>query len=100
DAEEHYRRATRIAQKSGLSRRWTFRINQAHTRVLRGEVEGGKEFALELLQSNASQEPLIASSSWWIVALDAALRADLSTVARASAEQHGLGRATRRGIMM
>jgi tetratricopeptide (TPR) repeat protein len=78
EAEHRYKVAIRIATKSGLSRRWLFRLNLAHTKVAAGEVAAAAHIAAELLDSPlARNEPLIASSCWWIVAHDAALRGDL-----------------------
>jgi tetratricopeptide (TPR) repeat protein len=85
EAEDHYRKATRLAQRSGLARRWTFRLNQGHVRVLRDDIEGARAVAAELLAQNAAKEPLVASSCWWMLALHAATRKDLAGWEKTSA---------------
>lgn len=84
EAEDHYRAAARIASRNGLSRRWIFYINLAHVRLRRGDVTGAQQLAAEFLSSSTKCEPLIAVSAWWIVAAEAAARADLAAFDRAA----------------
>jgi tetratricopeptide (TPR) repeat protein len=83
EAERRYRTATRIAQASGLSRRWVFRTNLAYVRLLRGDLAGAALDAREVLASRAAHEPLLATGASFIVALDALARRDTSTWTRA-----------------
>lgn len=91
EAEHHYRQAARLASKSGLARRWTFRLNLAHVRVERGDLASARVLASELLSSNAAKEPLVAAAAWWILACDAAARGDLTTYDRCSGEAIAVG---------
>ncbi|MCC7108903.1 MAG: AAA family ATPase [Deltaproteobacteria bacterium] len=86
EAEAHYRAALRIATKSGLSRRWIFRLNLAHTRLARGDAAGAAALVEELLgSSTAAHEPMVAAPAWWITAVAAAERRDLPAWDRAVA---------------
>lgn len=86
EAEAHYRAALRIATRSGLSRRWIFRLNLAHTRLARGDAAGAAALVEELLgSSTAAHEPMVAAPAWWITAVAAAERRDLPAWDRAVA---------------
>ncbi|MBI1945144.1 MAG: AAA family ATPase [Deltaproteobacteria bacterium] len=86
DAELHYRAALRIATRSGLSRRWTFRLNLAHVRLARGDVVGAATLVDELLHSpKTAEEPMVAAPAWWITAVAAAERGDIEGWDRAVA---------------
>jgi len=95
DAEAHYRAALRIAARCGLSRRSIFRINLAHVRVAAGDIEGAAQLATEVLDSPLGRaEPLVALGCWWILAWDAARRADLHAWDRAADAALALWRGT------
>ncbi|OGQ10779.1 MAG: hypothetical protein A2138_04735 [Deltaproteobacteria bacterium RBG_16_71_12] len=86
EAEVHYRAALRIATRSGLSRRWTFRLNLAHAHLARGDAVGAAALVEELLGSpKAAEEPMVAAPAWWITAVAAAERGDLEGWDRAVA---------------
>jgi eukaryotic-like serine/threonine-protein kinase len=84
EAEARYKTAARLASRSGLSRRWVFRLNLAHLLLLRGDLKAARDVAAELLSSAASKEPLIGSSAWWILAVEAAARHDVAAWDRAA----------------
>jgi eukaryotic-like serine/threonine-protein kinase len=92
EAETHYRAALRIATKSGLSRRWMFRLNLAHTRLAAGDIEGAAQLAAEVLDSPLARvDPIVAVGCWWIVANGAAQRADLPAFDRAAEAAYAIG---------
>jgi eukaryotic-like serine/threonine-protein kinase len=95
DAEAHYRAALRIAARCGLSRRSIFRTNLAHVRIACGDIEGAAELVAEVLDSPLGRsEPVVAMGCWWILAWDAARRADLHAWDRAADAALGLWRGT------
>lgn len=83
EAEKRYKTAARIASANGLSRRWVYRLNLAHLKVVHGDAQGAGAIAAELLASNAAREAMVVSSAWWIVAMACAERGDLPAFDRA-----------------
>ncbi|MCC7073364.1 MAG: AAA family ATPase [Deltaproteobacteria bacterium] len=95
EAEGHYRAALRMATKSGLSRRWTFRLNLAHTLLARGDPTGAAALVDELLHSpKAAAEPMVMAPVWWICAAAAATRGDLEAWDRAVAAAGAVSQAS------
>ena len=60
-------------------------------RVVRGDIANARVLASELLASNASKEPMVAASAWWILACDAAVRGNLSGYDRAAGQAIEVG---------
>ncbi len=75
-ASEHYLAASRIASRSGLQRRWTFKNNMAYVALGQGDLEAARRLASEVL-APVDVAPRVAIGASWILAAVAATRGDL-----------------------
>ncbi len=89
----HYKNAERIATRSGLSRRWMYRLNSAHVLFAQGECAAAAAIVKDIVDSPFSPgDEMILSGCWSIVLCEAALRQDLP------AFDHAFEQARLRGV--